>query len=110
MAPSSKSRDGGWACSGCKARNGDNYDFCWKCWKVRDSAKTANHGAVSSQDDAEAEDATKAKLKKLRAHLAELRRQAGDPDLAKHVQGNIDVVQKEVDDLQAAVDSGSDIP
>ncbi|CAK0909131.1 unnamed protein product, partial [Prorocentrum cordatum] len=110
MAPSSKSRDGGWACSGCKARNGDGYDFCGKCWKVRGSAKTANHGVASSQDDAEAEDATKAKLKKLRAHLAELRRQAEDPDLAKHAQGNIDVVQKEVVDLQAAVDSGSDIP
>ncbi|CAK0865267.1 unnamed protein product, partial [Prorocentrum cordatum] len=77
---------------------------------VRGSAKMANHGAASSQDDAEAEGTTKAKLKKSRAHLAELRRQAEGPDLAKHVQGNIDVVQKEVDDLQAAVDSGSDIP
>ncbi|CAK0864952.1 unnamed protein product, partial [Prorocentrum cordatum] len=110
MAPRSKSRDGGWACSGCKTRNGAGYDFCWKCWKVRDSAKTANHGATSTQDDADADDATKAKLKKLRVHLAELRKHAEDPDLAKHVQGNIDIVQEEVDELQAAVDNGSDIP
>ncbi|CAK0864430.1 unnamed protein product [Prorocentrum cordatum] len=110
MAPRSKSRDGGWACSGCKARDGAGYDFCWKCWKVRDSAKTTNHGATSTQDDADADDATKAKLKKLRVHLAELRKHAAGPDLAKHVQGNIDIVQKEVDELQAAVDNGSDIP
>ncbi|CAK0849898.1 unnamed protein product, partial [Prorocentrum cordatum] len=77
-----RSRADLWACSGCKARNGAGYDFCWKCWKVRDSAKTTNHGATSTQD----------------------------PDLAKHVQGNIDIVQKEVDELQAAVDNGSDIP
>ncbi|CAK0818215.1 unnamed protein product [Prorocentrum cordatum] len=99
-----------WACTGCKAQNGDGYDFCWKCWKGHDCAKSTHHGTTNTQDDTDADDATKARLKKQRGHLADLRRQAADPDLAPHVQGIISILHKEVDELQAAVETGSDVP
>ena len=110
MPQRSNTRNGGWTCAGCKVHNGSGYDFCWKCWKVRDPAKSTDHGSASNHDEVESDDATKAKLKKLRQHLADLRRQAEDPDLEPHVAGNITAVQKEVDELQAAVDAGSDVP
>ncbi|CAK0857407.1 unnamed protein product [Prorocentrum cordatum] len=95
---------------GAKAQSGGGYDSCWKRWKVRDAAKSTNHSSANAQGDAGAEDATKAKLKRLRGRLADLRRQAENPDLATHVQGTITTIQEEVDELQAAADAGSDAP
>ncbi|CAK0810705.1 unnamed protein product [Prorocentrum cordatum] len=110
MAPRPTSRNGDWACTGCNAQSGDGYDVCWKCWKGHDCAKLTRHGTTHAQDDTGADDVTKARLKTQRGHLADLRRQAADPDLAPHAQGIISTLQKEVGDWQAAVEAGSDAP
>ena len=63
----------GWSCSACKATNGAGYGFCWKCWASKDGAESDGSGSTASVDITESEDVAKAKLRKLRDNLLDLR-------------------------------------
>ncbi|CAK0894743.1 unnamed protein product [Prorocentrum cordatum] len=81
MAPKSKHQQthGPWRCGHCTSKNGDGYDYCWKCWKAKPAAGTADDTSKSTDEADKDKNPTAEQLATLRVDAMQAQIDTGVP-------------------------------